>query len=45
MSETQRTNKGMTRQSNELGKKAQVQLLNFESTEIHNDTSYTKSLV
>lgn len=45
MSETQRTNKGMMRQSNELSKKAQVQLLNFESTEIHNDTAYTKSLV
>lgn len=44
ISETQRTNKGMTRQSNELSKKAKVQLLNFENIEMPNDTVYTKSL-
>lgn len=45
ISETQRTNKGMTRQSNELSKKAKVQLLNFENTEMPNDTkSVTHSI-
>lgn len=45
ISETQRTNKGKTRQSNELSKKGKVQLLNLENTEMPNDTVYTKSLM